>query len=83
MVNNPILCAATMTFWLVALLRFVIISIVSGIVDVMPLVVPAVAFFAYFGLCGSHYNSSVGSVKCRLQNVKSRYQYAYWKVPTT
>ena len=38
--------------------------------------------FVYFGFFGSHYNSSVGSVKSKLQNVKSQYQYAYWKVPT-
>jgi hypothetical protein len=35
-----------------------------------------------FGFYGSHYNSSVGSVKFRLQNVKSQYLYAYWKVLT-
>jgi len=38
--------------------------------------------FTYFRFSGSHYNSSVGSVNSRLQNVKSHYQYAYWKVPT-
>jgi hypothetical protein len=38
--------------------------------------------FTYFGFIGSHYNNSVGTVKSRLQNLKSQYQYAYWKVPT-
>jgi len=37
--------------------------------------------FAYFELYGSHYKSSVGSVKVRLQNVKSHHRYAHWKVP--
>ena len=40
MVNNPILCTAIMTLWLVALPGFLIISSVSGIVNVMSLVVP-------------------------------------------
>jgi len=35
-----------------------------------------------FGFFGSHYNSSVGSVQSKLQNVQSQYQYVYWKVPT-
>jgi len=35
--------------------------------------------FVFFG---SHYNSWMGSLKSRLQNVKSQYQYAYWKVLT-
>jgi len=39
--------------------------------------------FTYFGYFGSHYNSLRGSVKSRLQNVKSHYPYAYWKVPTS
>jgi len=38
--------------------------------------------FPYFGFFGSHYDSSVGSVMSRLQNVKSQYQYVYWKVLT-
>ena len=38
--------------------------------------------FTYFGFFGSHYNSSVSSVKYRLQNVKSQYQHVYWKVLT-
>jgi len=50
----------------------VIISVVSGIVNVMCLVIPVAAFFTYFVFCGSHYNSSVGSVKSKLQNVKSQ-----------
>jgi len=37
----------------------------------------------YFGIIGSHYYSSVGSVKFRLQNVKSQYRYTYQKVLTT
>jgi hypothetical protein len=43
---------------------------------------PAAAFFNYFVFFGSHYNSSVGSVMSRLQNVKSQYQYVYRKVLT-
>ena len=39
--------------------------------------------FTYIGIFGSHYDSSVGSVKYRLQNVKSQNQYVYWKVLTT
>jgi hypothetical protein len=38
--------------------------------------------FTYFGFFGSHYNSWVGSVKSRLQNVESQYQYMHWKVQT-
>jgi hypothetical protein len=38
--------------------------------------------FTYFGLFGSHYNSSVGSEKSGFQNVKSQCQYVYWKVLT-
>ena len=38
--------------------------------------------FTYFEFFGSLYNSSLVSVKCRLQIVKSQYQYAYRKVPT-
>jgi len=37
---------------------------------------------SYFGFFGSHYNSSVDSVKSRLQNMKSQYQYAQLKVLT-
>jgi hypothetical protein len=31
---------------------------------------------------GNDCNSSIHLVKCRLQNVKSQYQYVYWKVLT-
>jgi hypothetical protein len=54
-----------------------IISSVSGIVNVMCLVIPAAVFLIYFVFFGTHYNSSVASVKARLQNVKSQYQCAY------
>jgi hypothetical protein len=82
MFNSPILYAAIMTFWHVAIPGFLIIPSVSGIVNVMCLVVPAAAFFTYIGYFWSNYNISVGSMKSRLQNLKSQYQYAYWKVPT-
>jgi hypothetical protein len=82
MVNNPILYAAVMILWLVAFLLFLIISSVSGIVNVMCHVILAAACLIILGFFGSHYNSSVGSVKSKLQNVKSQYQYAYWKVLT-
>jgi Na+/alanine symporter len=62
MANNPILCAAIMTVWLVALPGFVIISSVSVIVNVMSFVVPATACLLIFLFFGCHYNSSVGSV---------------------
>ena len=41
MVNNPILYAAITIMWFVALPGFLIISSVSGIVDVMSLVLTA------------------------------------------
>ena len=70
-----------MTLCLVALPYFLIVSSLSEIVNVMCLVMPAAAclFIYLFGFFGSHYNSSV---KSRLQNVKSQYQYEYWKVLT-
>jgi len=71
-----------MFIWLVALPGFLTISSVSRLVDILSLVVPATVF-TYFGIFGSHYNNSVASVKYRLQNVKSLYQNAYWKVLTT
>jgi len=82
MVNNPILYAAIMTLQHVAFSDFLIISSVSGIVNVMCLVIPAADCLHIWDSFGSHYNSSVGLVKSRLQNVKSQYHYAYWKVPT-
>jgi hypothetical protein len=45
MVNSPILFAAVMTFCLIALPGFLIISSVCGIVNVMSVVVPATVFF--------------------------------------
>ena len=42
----------------------------------------SICLFTYFVFSGNHYNSSVGSVKSRLQNMKSQYQFPYWKVPT-
>ena len=74
MVNNPIFYAAIMILWLVALPGFLTISCVSRIVHIMSLVVPATVF-TYFGFFGSHYNSSVDSVKSRLQNMKSQYLF--------
>ena len=144
MVNNPILYAAIMIFWLVALTGFLIMSSVYRIVNIMSLVVPATAcllilcslgaiiiaqwtqwspgckiwnhstsvhnwrywqqniwnkwlysstaevsgflvcqlLVTYFGFCRIHFNRSVGSVKFRLQNMKSQYQCAHWKVLT-
>jgi len=35
--------------------------------------------FTYFGIFGSHYNSSVGSVKHRLQNVNHSTSLHNWK----
>ena len=43
MVINPILYAAIMTLWLVVFPDFLIISSLSGIVNVMSVVVPATA----------------------------------------
>jgi len=82
MANNPLLYPAIMTHWHVALPGFIIISNVSGIVNVMCLVVPAAVCLLILGSFGSHYDSSVCSVMSRLQNVKSQYQYVYWKVLT-
>jgi len=82
LVMNRASCAAIMILRLVALPGFLIISSVSGIVNVMSLIVPAAPSFTYYGFCGSHYNSSVGSVKSRLLNVQSQYHYAYCKVLT-
>ena len=44
MVNNPILCAAIMILWLVALAGFLTISTVLRIVNIVALVVPATVF---------------------------------------
>ena len=77
MVINPILCAAIMILWLVAFPGFLTVSAVLRIVNTESHVVPATVL-PYFLIIGSHYNSSVGSMKYRLQNEKSQYQYAYW-----
>ena len=53
MVNNPILYAAIMTLWLVAFPGFLIISSVSGTVNVMCLVVPVAACFLISGSLGA------------------------------
>jgi hypothetical protein len=66
----------------VALPGFLIISSVSGIVNVLFFVLPATACLLILGFCGSHYNRSMDSVKSRLHNVKSQYYYAYWKILT-
>ena len=76
LVMNRASCAAIMILRLVALPGFLIISSVSGIVNVMSLIVPAAPSFTYYGFCGSHYNSSVGSVKSILLN-----PFAYTAVP--
>ena len=47
--NNPILYAAIMMLWLVALPGFLIISSVSGIVNVMCLVITAAAYLLILG----------------------------------
>ena len=41
MVNDPVFYAAIVTFWLVAFRSFLIIAVVSEIVKVMSLVMPA------------------------------------------
>ena len=70
-----------MSLWLLALPGFQIISGVSGIVNVMCLVVRATACLHILD-SGSHFNRPVGFMKSRIENVKSQYQYAYWNVPT-
>ena len=77
MVNNPILYAAIMTLWIVALPGFLIILSVWNCECYVPCYTSS-HLFTYFGFFWSHYNSSVNS---KLQNVKSQSQYAYWKVP--
>ena len=49
MVDNPILCAAIMIIWLVALPDFLIISSVSRIVNIMSVVVPATVCLLILG----------------------------------
>ena len=71
-----------MILWLEALPGFLTISSVCRLFHILSLVVPATVF-TYFGMFGSHYNSSVGSVQSTLQNVKSQHQFVYWKVLTT
>jgi len=51
-VNNPILCAAIMILWLVALPGF-LTSCVSGITNIMSLVVPATACLLILGSLGA------------------------------
>ena len=53
MVNNPILYAAIMMLWLLALPGFLIISSVSGIVNVMCFVVPVAACLLILGSLGA------------------------------
>ena len=74
--------AALLTLWLVALPGFLNLSHVPGNVNIMSIVITAAPSLTYFAFCGIHFNSSVGSVQYRLQNVKSQYQIAYWKVLT-
>jgi len=72
-----------MTLWLVAIPGFLFVYCVSVICNVMSVVVSAAAGLLVLWFFGSHYNNSVGSVKSRLQNVKSQYQYAYGKALTS
>ena len=53
MANNPVSYAAIMTLWNVALPGFVIISSVSGIVNVMCLVVPVAACLLILDILGA------------------------------
>jgi hypothetical protein len=53
MVINPILYAALMTVWHVNISSFVIISSVSGIVNVMSLVLTAADYLLIFGSLGA------------------------------
>jgi hypothetical protein len=70
-----------MILWLLVLPGFLIISSVSGIVNVVSRIVPAAPLLLVVGFCGSHYNRSMGSVKSRLHDMKSQY-HLYWKVLT-
>ena len=81
MVNYSVLYAAIMTCWLVALPALQIVSSVRNCECYVPCCASS-CLFTYFGFFESHYNSSMGSVNSRIQNVKSQYQYAYWKVQT-
>ena len=53
MVNNPNLYVTVMTLWLVAFPGFLVISSVSGIGNVMCLVVPAAACLHILGSLGA------------------------------
>ena len=53
MVNNPILYAAIMILWLVALPGFLIISVVYRIVNIMSVVVPATVCLPFLGSLGA------------------------------
>jgi len=53
MVNNPILCAAIMILWLVALAGFLTISSVSRLVHILSLVVSATACLLILGSLGA------------------------------
>ena len=53
MFNNPILYGAIMMLWLVAFPGFLIISSVSGIVNVMSVVVPANPCLLFWGCLGA------------------------------
>jgi hypothetical protein len=53
MVNNPIFYAAIMTLWIVALPGFLIISSVSGIVNVMCHVITAAIYLLILGSFGA------------------------------
>ena len=52
MVDNPILCAAIMILWLVALPGFLNISSVSRLVHILSLVVPATVCLLILGSLG-------------------------------
>jgi hypothetical protein len=78
MVNNPILCAAIMTL-ACSTSRLPNYFKCLWNCDCYAPCFDSSCLFTYFGFFGIHYNSSVGLAKSTLQNVKSQYQYVYWK----
>jgi hypothetical protein len=65
-----------MILWLVALPGLIAISCGSRIVNIVFLVIRATACLLILAYLGSIYDSSEDSVKVRLQNMTSQYQYA-------
>jgi len=68
MVNNPILYAAIMTLWHVALPGFPIFFKCLWNCEYYVTCYNITCLFTYFGFIESHYNSSVCLVKLKLQN---------------